>query len=169
MLTTNLSVSANITQTNQLDLALATFPLLKTYATILQDGSAAGLADRLFTDTRTIAASSNDDLDLAGVLTDAFGAVLTFARIKALIVSAATANTNNVVVGGSASNPVTSFMTGTTPATIIRPGATWALIAGQADATGYAVTAATADILRVSNSGAGTPVTYDIIIVGSST
>lgn len=34
-------------------------------------------------------------------------------------------------------------------------------------ATGYAVTAGTADqTLKVANSGAGTGVTYDIVIVG---
>lgn len=33
-------------------------------------------------------------------------------------------------------------------------------------ATGYAVTAGTADQLKVANSGAGTGVTYDIVIVG---
>ena len=33
-------------------------------------------------------------------------------------------------------------------------------------AAGYAVTAGTGDILKVANSGAGTGVTYDIVIVG---
>jgi hypothetical protein len=36
------------------------------------------------------------------------------------------------------------------------------------DAAGYAVTATTADILRVTNGGAGTSVVYEIVILGTS-
>ena len=50
----------------------------------------------------------------------------------------------------------------------IRPGGSLALIAGSGDATGYVVTAATADILRFTNGGAGSSVTYDVIIFGCS-
>ncbi|MDZ7906373.1 MAG: hypothetical protein U5N55_11785 [Cypionkella sp.] len=60
---------------------------------------AIGTADVLFKDTRTIAASGNDDLDLAGVLSDAFGATITAAEIIAVYVRAESANTNDVVIG----------------------------------------------------------------------
>jgi hypothetical protein len=36
------------------------------------------------------------------------------------------------------------------------------------DATGYPVTAATGDLVTLTNSAAGTSVTYDVIIIGSS-
>jgi hypothetical protein len=151
-----------------LDLASGVVSIDKDYATILANGTSAGQADRIFHDTRTIAASSNDDLDLAGVLVDSFGATITFAKIKGIVVVAAAANVNNVIIGGGASNPFNTWVTGTTPANVIRPGTVWALLAGVADATGYAVTAATADILRLTNGGAGTSVTYDIYIIGTS-
>jgi hypothetical protein len=150
------------------DNSISSAPVQRDYLTDLGDGTAAGKADLTYHATRTIAPSANDDLDLAGVLTDAFGATLTFARIKSLTIVAAAANVNNVVVGGGASNPVTSFMSGTTPAVIVRPGTAFHLQTGSADATGYVVTAATADILRVTNGGAGASVTYDIVIVGCS-
>jgi len=35
------------------------------------------------------------------------------------------------------------------------------------NATGYALTATTADLLQITNSSSGTGVTYDIIIVGT--
>jgi hypothetical protein len=133
---------------------------------ILADGTGAGQADRLFSDTRTIAASSNDDLDLAGVLVDALGATITFARVKGLYVAAATANTNNVLIGAG-TNPFINLLNATGVITL-RPGAWITFGVGATDATGAAVTAATGDILRIANSGAGTTVNYDIIIIGAS-
>ncbi len=47
----------------------------------------------------------------------------------------------------------------------VKPGGAIALVAP--DATGYAVTAGTADQLKVANSAGGTSVTYDIIIIGA--
>lgn len=167
-LTSRLSIAASAVQTATLDLGTAQAQLSKAYTVDLTDGTAAGRADRTFHDTRTLAASANEDLDLAGVLTDAFGASLTFARIKGLIVSAAAGNTNNVIVGGAASNGFITWVGGAAHTVTLRPGATMALIAGAADATGYAVTAATGDLLRIANSGAGSTVSYDIAIIGCS-
>lgn len=169
-LVADMSVGLNLTYQSQVSLSLANANVQKTYRTLLQSGVAVGTADKLYQATRTITASSNDDLDLNGTtVIDSFGTAFAVVKIKGLIISAAAANTNNVILGGGASNPITSLMTGTTPALIIRPGCTFALITGQADATAYAVTAATADILRLTNSGAGTSVTYDIVVVGTST
>lgn len=123
-------------------------------------------ADRLFTDNRTLSASASEDLDLAGVLTDAFGATLTFARIKGLVIKAATANTNNVIVGNAASNGFITWCGGATNTVTVRPGGVFALWAP--DATAYAVTAGTGDLLHIANSGAGTSVTYDVILIGAS-
>jgi hypothetical protein len=159
-------LTATLNQSNALDLGSRAGALTLARRYGFGDGTAANQADRLFTDTRTITASSNDDLDLAGVLTDAFGATLTFARVRGLIVAAAAGNTNNVVVGGAASNAFATPFGDPTDKLVVRPGATFALIAP--DITAYAVTAATGDILRIANSGAGTSVTYDIVIIGAS-
>ena len=48
----------------------------------------------------------------------------------------------------------------------VRPGGAFILIAP--DATGYAVTAATGDLLKIANSAGTTSVTYDIIIIGAT-
>lgn len=162
-------VSLNVqgSQTSALDLGSAAFTASKTYSTSYANGTAAGQANKLFTDTRTITASSNDDLDLNGVLTDAFGGSLALLRVKALVVVAAAGNTNDVVVGGAASNPWLAPFGSATDKVKIKPGGTLALFAGIADATGWVVVAATGDILRIANGGAGTPVTYDIVIIGA--
>ena len=94
-------------QTSNLDMGMPTFQILKVDDITLNDGSGANQAQRIFSDTRTIAASANDDLDLSGVLVDALGTVLNFTAIKAIYIKAANANINNVVVGG---HPTLAFV-----------------------------------------------------------
>jgi len=166
-LTSSLAVSASGTLTSALDLGTGSAPQALSRSMALTTGTTAGKADRLFADRRTLAASATEDLDLAGTLLDAFGVAITFVRIKGLIIAAAAANTNNVVVGAAASNPWATLLSATGTVTL-RPGAFLAVGTGTADATGYAVTATTADLLKIANSGAGTSVTYDIHIIGAS-
>jgi hypothetical protein len=160
-------MAATVQQTKALDLTTVADPLQFRRAVSLTDGSTAGKADKVFHDRRTLAASATEDLDLAGVLLDAFGTAITFVRVKGLFVSAAAANTNNVVIGAAASNPWATLLSATGTLTL-RPGASVGVMAGEADATTYAVTAGTGDLLKVANSGAGSTVTYDIVIVGAS-
>lgn len=152
--------------TNPMDLATGTVPLDYTKQIRLGTGTGANQADRVWSDQRTLAASANEDLDLSGVLTDAFGNTVTLARVKGLVVVAASANANNVIVGGAALNAWSTWAGDPTDTVVVRPGGLMALYAP--DATAYAVTAATGDLLRVANSGAGTSVTYDIIVIGAS-
>ena len=166
-LTSKVTVEVAATHVSLLDLANATVPLSVARAIALADGTGLGQADRIFHDRRTLAASANEDLDLAGVLTDAFGAVITFARIKALLIAADPGNTNNVIVGNAATNGFISWVGAATHTVTVRPGGLLLLLAA-ADVTAYAVTAATADLLRVANSGAGTSVTYDVVLIGAS-
>jgi len=147
-----------------LDIGTGRHKIDSNYSTTLANGTGANQANQMWADTRTISASSNDDLDLAGVLTNAFGATLTFTSIKAIVVTAASANTNDVIIGGSATNPFETFLGGTSPSVTVVPGGSFAIV--NPEATGYVVTAATGDILRLTNSAGGTTVDYDIIIIG---
>lgn len=165
-LTSKITLSANLDHTSALDLGEASLPLRIRKTLELANGTGANQADRIFSDQRTLAASASEDLDLAGVLTDAFGAAITFARIKGLIISAASANTNNLVVGGHATAAFASWVGAAAHTLTVRPGGLLALTAP--DATAYAVTAGTADILKIANSGAGSSVTYDIVVIGAS-
>ncbi len=129
------------------------------------NGTGASQADKVFADQRTLTASSTEDLDIvAGGLTDAFGTIFTLAEMKVLMVCAAAANTNNVVLGGDA-NSVPFLSTAATTVSI-KPGGCFQL--ADPSAGGYAVTAGTGDIIQVANSAGGTSVTYDIIVIGSS-
>ena len=130
----------------------------------LTDGTGADQIKEIFADTRTLSASASENLDLAGVLTDAFGAVITFTKVKAICIKAAAGNTNNVMVGGHGSAACFSMFNAATDKLSIKPGGMALLVAP--DSTGFAVTATTADMLTVANSSSGTSVTYDIIIMG---
>lgn len=163
-LNTRFGVDLSAELTAALDLATGTVPLKLARQYNWPDGTTADKADRIFHDTRTIAISGSDDLDLAGVLTDPFGATITFADVRLIFIAAALANTNNLVVGGDANALL--FGGAAAHTVTVRPGGIFMLAAR--DATGYPVTAATGDILQIANSGAGTTVTYDVVIIGAS-
>lgn len=134
------------------------------------NGTGANQADILWVAQRTVASGANDDIDLAGVLSNAFGATITAAELAALIVVnrplSGTPNTTNLTIGGG-SNPITTFLGGSTPTVgPIRPGGVFLLSSPDAAGIG-AVTAGTADILRIANS-AGASATYQIGVLARS-
>lgn len=167
-LTSNLLVTVASKLTAAQDLGQAVASMAKSYEVSLTDGTTAGKADKVFHDTRTLAASATEDIDLTGVLADPLGVTLSFVKVKALIVAAAAGNTNNVIVGGASSAGFVSWVGGATHTVTVRPGAVLALVAGESDSTGYGVTATTADLLKIANSAGTTSVTFDLIVIGTS-
>lgn len=119
-------------------------------------------ANILFADTRTLAASANENIDLTGALTDAFGATIASAEIVAIYIAAAASNANSVQVTRPASNGFVGPFMAAGDGIAIKSGE-WQAFVSQ---SGWAVTAATGDLLNIANSGAGTSVSYDIVIVG---
>jgi hypothetical protein len=159
--TISLRVAGTEFGTNDLGSPKFPFELVETQE--FTPGTGNDQANLVFADTRTIAASSSEDLDLAGGLTSAFGAAITFAKVRAIVVRAAEANTNNVVVGGAASNAFTGPFADATDKINVPPGGEVLLTAPNA---GWTVTASTGDLLKVANSSSGSTVSYDIIIIG---
>lgn len=133
---------------------------------LLADGTGANQADLVYSGTRTLSASGSEELDLAGGLEDAFGATLTFAKIKGILIKAASGNTNNVVVGGAASNAFQGPFGATNDTIAVKPGGQFLISAP--NAAGWPVTAGTGDLLKIANSSGTTGVTYDIVIIGTS-
>lgn len=121
-------------------------------------------ADLLYKATRTLAASATEDLDLAGVLTNALGEVVAAAEVVAIIIEAATGNTNDVRYGPAASAGALLGFADATDRRAIAPGDFDVLTCRR----GWPVTATTADKITVLNAAAGTPVTYTITIIGRS-
>jgi hypothetical protein len=164
-LDTNLLVKLDASLTSALDLVTAAAPLAINNRTRLTSGTGLGAADMLWSDTRTLAASATEDLDLAASLTGPVGGTLTFARIKLLYVTALAANTNNVNITRPAANGVPLFLAAS-DGVPVKPGGSFLWVAP--DATGIAVTAATGDLLTFTNSAGSTSVTYSVVIIGAS-
>lgn len=135
------------------------------YAKSLVSGTATGQADVAWGKTATLAASANEDLDLAGSLTKALGGTATFVKVKAIQVTADEGNTNNVVVGGAAATQFVGGFGAATHTFAVPPGGTF-LVA--APAAGWTVGAGASDFLRIANSSSGSSVTYKILVIGTS-
>lgn len=160
-------VTAGIATTfkNLLDLSTPTDAAEVTAKIQLSNGTGANAADLCFHDQRTIAASSNEDLDLAGSLAGPFGASQVFVEVRAVMIKAAAGNTNNVRVTRPASNGVPLFLAAS-DGIDVPPGGVF-LWSCPADGK-VTVTASTGDLINVANSSSGTSVTYDVVIIGTS-
>lgn len=163
-LQTDVTLKLVATQLSSLDLADGKFPLSIAKILSMATGTSSGQADLLFADQRTIAASGSENLDLTGSLTDAFGTTLTFAAIKLLYVYAAATNTNNVNVSSDGTNGVPMFLALGDGVKVVPGGMQFWTAPG----AGIAVTASTGDLLTFANSSSGTSVTYDVVIIGTS-
>lgn len=143
------------------------------YTKSLTNGTGANQADLLYVVQSTLSASSSTNVDLAGSATDVFGSTITFARVKAIYFELTTATTaTSVAIGGASSNGFANWISsagtfGTDqPKVVVRNGGVFLLVAP--DATAYAVTAGTGDILKLTNQDGSNVATYNLAIVGAS-
>lgn len=164
-LSTKLVATLNATLTNPLDLSTPADALANALRITLTSGVGTGQADMMWHDTRTLAASATENLDLAGSLVNAFGATQTFARIKLVMVTAASGNTNNVNVIREGTNGVPLFLA-LADGIPVHPGGVFLWCAPSA--AGVVVTAGTGDLLTFTNAAGGTSVTYNVMIIGAS-
>jgi hypothetical protein len=130
------------------------------------NGIGAGQADLLFVDSRTVNASGNDDIDLAGALTDALGATVTAAEIVGLIVDSDPGNTTVLTVGVAGTNPWTTMFAASGDGIKVFPGGIFVNFARDASGLG-AVGAGSADVLRIANAS-GASATYRIAVLARS-
>lgn len=158
----NVSLKIDSLALSALDLQTAQDPILISLLSTLSNGTSSGQATAQWADTRTLAASASENLDLAGSLQNAFGATLTFTKIKLIYIKASSGNTNDVQVARGSSNGFVWFLAAS-DGFKLQPGA-WNCFY---DPVGVAVTAGTGDILTITNSAGTTGVTYDILIVGT--
>ncbi|WLB43020.1 hypothetical protein QIH93_20960 [Bradyrhizobium ottawaense] len=129
----------------------------------LGSGTGYGKADIAFMDTRTLAASTSENLDLAGALLDAFGATINAAKVKAIMIENPETSTSTLTLGAAATNTFNGPFSGAAHSIDLKPGDR-ALFVSR---TGWTVTPATGDLLKVAN-GAGGSVNYNIEIIAAS-
>lgn len=131
------------------------------------DGAGADKAEQMYHDQRTLADGANEELDLAGVLEDAFGDVITFTKIKALFIYNSSEDAS-LIIGGAAATAWEAFVETAGDSIKLPPGGR--LLIEVPTAAGMAVGAGTADLLKLTHDGTGTStLVYDIMILGEGT
>lgn len=142
-----------------------------SYSKTFADGNGANQANRLYVTAATLSGAGSLNVDLAGVLLDFFGQVLTLTIVKVIYFEVTTDTTGgpvklsgNFLTRTSGNAPI--VMGGTTPTADLRVRNGGALLLAAPDAIGYGVTASTADILSLVNEDASNVATYKLAIVG---
>jgi len=158
----NLNIDAAISGSPDLGSAVHSFS--ETFAQAMANGSGAGQISQVFSDIRTLALSANEDLDLAGSLVNGLGATVTFTAIKGIVVLADAGNGDNIEVGGAAANGLINWVGDASDKIVVEPGGCFALFTPSA--AGYAVTAGTGDLLRITNADGAASANYTIILLG---
>lgn len=149
-----------------LDLSTVVDSARLEYSRTLADGTGTDQASIVWHDQRTIAAGGNDDLDLAGGLTNTiFGTpvVAAFSKIKAIVIVNTNTSSGNLLRVGGGPNPFTPPFVGGGAAQVEIGADSALLLANKKD--GWNVTAGTGDILRIHNPS-GVSITYKIAILG---
>lgn len=143
-------------------------PSLSTDAT-WRNGTGAAQVNHGWHDKRSLAYGANEDLDLSDVaapLEVAWLEDVQFDAIKGLVVQNLD-ETYSLTVGPSTADGWDSLLASTIT---IRPEATFCVMCGDSDTTGYVVTGGSKDNLRITSGGVGSGThLYKIALVGINT
>jgi len=162
-LATNIELRVSATLSGTVGLATASVPLSITKQIALTNGVGASQADQIYTNTYAIATAGTQSIDVKASLLDALGAAFTPAKLKAIYIYSQPANTTVLTLFGDAAS-VPILNTAATTSTLL-PGGVFLVV--QPPLAGIAVTAATADIIKIVNA-AGATANVDVILVGTS-
>lgn len=124
------------------------------------DGVGANQANILYNGIQTLSGGTLN-VDLAGVLLDAYGSTVTAVRLKALFILNLSAS--NTQAFGAGTNPWVGLLNSTGTITL-QPGAF--ILVGDPSATGMVVTASTGDILKAVGTGTDT---FQLAFLGGKT
>lgn len=163
--TGNAVVRPNLSHAATVGLTSPTESLGTIFTWAITSGTGANQMNMLFVDQRSLTNGASEELDLYNGVTNSFGDVLSFARVKMLAIGGATANASYITMGGSTNGAFTNWVDDATDQINVRPGGIAVFFAPAA--TGYTVTSGTGDKLLITNPSTNT-LTYDIYIGGAS-
>lgn len=170
LLTTGeLTITSHWQAINDLRLSQPRDEINRQFTWKFSNGIGANQIKEVFFDRRTATlASPTDDIDLSGVLTNAFNQTILFTTIRELIIiNRAERSGENILVGGAgiAANAWSSPFGGDQHAVwLIKAGGMKVLID---PLVGYEVVAAESDTLRIQHDGVTGDIDYDIVIKGT--
>jgi hypothetical protein len=163
-ITGSLSMKWDVQDRRSSDLEQGVVGISREFSWTVDSGTGANQADRLFQDTRTLTTGANETIDLIAALTNLYGTV-TFAKLKALGVYAATANTTNITVSRSAAGVAWISPATTGALAALKPGC--GFLWWDSSAAGVPVGAGGTDEIVITNA-AGASADYTIFILGTS-
>jgi hypothetical protein len=163
-ITGQVGINVQLTDTRSGDIETGSLKTAMAQAWAVAAGVGANQADVLFSDKRTLASATGEDLDVSGALSALFGTAV-FAKVKAVVIVAAAANTTSLTVSRPASNGLLLFGAASDALAAIKPGGGFAF--WDPSLAGIAVTAGTADLLTITNSS-GASADYYVLILGTS-
>lgn len=149
---------------SSLDLSTVKDWLERTYSIQFDNGTGAGQANNIWHDKRTLTTGTNENLDLAGGVTNALGQTTTFTKIRLILFYGLEANTGLLSVSRPASNGL-AFLKAAGDAFELHPDGLFILT--NSTTAGITVTAGTGDLINVDNASGATQ-NYHVVIVGIS-
>jgi hypothetical protein len=136
------------------------------YLASFAQGTGAGQADTLYVTYGTLSGSGTLNVDLNGAVSDFFGNTVAMARLKSMQVSLLSTTSATSILVGNGTNPFINWVGSSTCTVRVRNGGCLCLCA--VDATAYAVTASTGDILKIANEDSVNVATYQLAFIGAS-
>lgn len=137
------------------------------YSAATTNGTGANKADLIYAVQLTIAGAGSTTVNLSSApVKDFFGTNIVMARIKFMLLWLTNLSAATSVAFGNAANPVINWISAGTATVKVNNGGVFLI--GDPGATGYPVTAATADQLKVLNNDATNTATVNLAVVGSS-
>lgn len=162
-LTGSFGVNINFAESGTFDLVSGSLQHKKTALLSFLSGSGAGQVNKIYSDSFSVAQSVNTDLDLAGSLTGVYGTVV-FTAIKGILVVAGTNTGLGNLVVGNVTNGIVAPFGAATHSVAVAPGGIFAI--ANPSAAGFAITAGTADLLRIATAATAGTYTFDVVVIG---
>ena len=135
-----------------------------TYSQAATDGTAINQSNLVWIDKSRSLAATSEDLDISGVLADAYGAAVVFSKITTIYIKNLSIVAGETLkIGGASSN---AFLLFENSSDIYELGPNGVFFINEPADAGLPVTASTGDLLKL-DSGAAT-LTFDIFIAGRS-
>ena len=139
----------------------------QSYTDSLASGTGTAQADLFWDDSRSVGVGADDDIDMAALTcTDVFGAVLTFAEIRGIMIkNTSVAAGEDLAIGGGGATEWLAWVGAAGDYVVLHPDGLF-LYTAPVDGSLPIVGAAT-DMLRITGNGAA-PIIYHIWIWGTS-
>lgn len=142
-----------------------TMTIANSYSKDYTEGTSTDQCDKIYDTNGSLSASATLDIDLSGSIADRIGNTVVFVKVKRIVIRNLTSTTGINLQVGAGSNPLSSIWAAAGDALKIGPNG---IFVWDSPVDAFAVTAGTADILRLTNLSGSTSVDYAIWIYGTS-